>query len=155
MGVIHSDPPGKDVFPYDPLHITARSDWVDDIILILASISTRQWPDCLKSIWSVCPVDRPTPRDRCCQLILIHGRPRPDFPLITGVLMMRHCTCFNLLKTWGRHNEVTNARWHIDVETVDLLAQRSYSLSWYGWHACFRVVMFRKVPYTGQLKWIE
>jgi 16S rRNA A1518/A1519 N6-dimethyltransferase RsmA/KsgA/DIM1 with predicted DNA glycosylase/AP lyase activity len=50
-----------------------------------------------------------------------------DFPkdVTTGVLMMRHCTCFRLyaekLKQAGSTRLVTNARWRMDVEEIDLL----------------------------------
>jgi hypothetical protein len=66
-----------------------------------------------------------------------------DFPsdITTGVLMMRHCTCFSLyaakLRNAGADRLLTNARWRMDVEVVNLLAQRSsFSGSGMGWYAC-------------------
>jgi len=66
-----------------------------------------------------------------------------DFPsdLTTGVLLMRHCTCFCLyaekLQNAGVARLITNARWHMDVEAVDLLVQRkSFKETNMGWYAC-------------------
>jgi SAM-dependent methyltransferase len=66
-----------------------------------------------------------------------------DFPtdIKVGVLLMRHCTHFRLysqkLRMAGTRRLVTNARWHMSVEAVDLLAER---ISFYeigiGWYAC-------------------
>jgi hypothetical protein len=66
-----------------------------------------------------------------------------DFPsdITTGVLLMRHCTCFRLyaekLQKAGATRLITNARWHMDVETVNLLAQRKpFTGAVMGWYAC-------------------
>jgi hypothetical protein len=66
-----------------------------------------------------------------------------DFPtdITTGVLMMRHCTCFQLyaerLQKAGATRLITNARWRMDVEVIDLLAQRkSFAEVEMGWFAC-------------------
>jgi hypothetical protein len=77
-------------------------------------------------------------------LIPIHSDARTfAFPTDTtvGVLMMRHCTHFRLysqkLRMVGTRRLVTNARWHMSVEAVDLLTER---ISFYefdiGWYAC-------------------
>jgi len=63
------------------------------------------------------------------------------FDITAGVLMMRHCTCFRLyakkLRTAGATRLITNARWRMDVEAVDLEAQRkSFTGSGMGWYAC-------------------
>ena len=66
-----------------------------------------------------------------------------DFPkdVTVGVLLMRHCTHFRLyfdkLRQAGAHRLVTNARWRMGVEAVDLLAER-VSLGEFelGWYAC-------------------
>ena len=67
-----------------------------------------------------------------------------DFPsdITTGVLMMRHCTCFRLfaekLQKAGASRLITNARWHMAVEVVDLRVQRkSFVEAGTGWYACF------------------
>ena len=66
-----------------------------------------------------------------------------DFPtgITVGVLMMRHCTCFRLyvekLKSAGATRLITNARWHMHVEEIDLRAQhKSFSQIEMGWYAC-------------------
>ena len=61
--------------------------------------------------------------------------------ITTGVLMMRHCTCFRLyhdeLRNAGAARLITNARWRMDVEVVDLTCQRiSYPDAGMGWYAC-------------------
>ncbi len=66
-----------------------------------------------------------------------------DFPsdITAGVLMMRHCTCFRLyaekLRNAGATRLITNARWRMDVEVVDLLVRRkSFTQAGMGWYAC-------------------
>ena len=66
-----------------------------------------------------------------------------DFPsgITTGVLMMRHCTCFRLyvdkLRSAGAIRLITNARWRIGVETVNLLSPgKSFAEAGMGWYAC-------------------
>ena len=66
-----------------------------------------------------------------------------DFPadITLGALLMRHCTCFRLyaekLQKAGAARLVTNARWHMDVEVVNLLAKRQpFSAAGMGWFAC-------------------
>ena len=61
--------------------------------------------------------------------------------ITAGVLMMRHCTCFRLyaekLRTAGATRLITNARWHMDVEVVDLQVQRKpLAEAGMGWYAC-------------------
>jgi hypothetical protein len=66
-----------------------------------------------------------------------------DFPrdVTTGVLLMRHCTCFGSyvekLRKAGATRLITNARWRMDVEVVDLWVQRkSFADIDMGWYAC-------------------
>ena len=66
-----------------------------------------------------------------------------DFPsdVTAGVLLMRHCTCFGLyaakLQALGASRLITNARWRMDVEEVDLLTQRQpFVEAEMGWYAC-------------------
>jgi hypothetical protein len=66
-----------------------------------------------------------------------------DFPsdITTGVLLMRHCTCFRLyaekLQKAGAGRLITNARWRMSVEAVDLLVERpSFGEVGMGWYAC-------------------
>lgn len=58
-----------------------------------------------------------------------------------AVLLMRHCTCFGLyfarLKAAGVSRLITNARWGIGVEVIDVQAPRGlYSAAPAGWYAC-------------------
>jgi hypothetical protein len=58
-----------------------------------------------------------------------------------GVLMMRHCTHFRLylekLRKAGARRLITNARWHLSVEVVDLQAEWiSFCEIGMGWYAC-------------------
>jgi SAM-dependent methyltransferase len=66
-----------------------------------------------------------------------------DFPseVTTGVLLMRHCTCFRLyaekLQNSGAKCLITNARWGMHMEVVDLLVERkSFDEIPMGWYAC-------------------
>lgn len=66
-----------------------------------------------------------------------------DFPtgITVGVLLMRHCTRFSLyfdkLREAGARRLVTNARWRMGVEAVDLLAGRiTFGEVEMGWYAC-------------------
>lgn len=66
-----------------------------------------------------------------------------DFPADTtvGVLLMRHCTHFRLysekLRMAGARRLITNARWRMNVEAVDLQAKRMpFSDVGIGWYAC-------------------
>jgi hypothetical protein len=66
-----------------------------------------------------------------------------DFPsdITTGVLLMRHCTCFGLyaekLRKVGATRLITNARWRMGVEVVHLLTRRlSFAECSMGWYAC-------------------
>jgi SAM-dependent methyltransferase len=66
-----------------------------------------------------------------------------EFPydITTGVLLMRHCTCFWLyaakLVGAGAKRLITNARWRMDVEVVDLCEQRPpFVEAAMGWYAC-------------------
>jgi hypothetical protein len=77
-------------------------------------------------------------------LVPVHVDARSwEFPcdLTAGVLLMRHCTCFRLylekLQLAGAARLITNARWHMAVEVVDLMAQRlSFGEAPMGWYAC-------------------
>lgn len=77
-------------------------------------------------------------------LIPVHADARSwGFPagITAGVLLMRHCTCFRLyavkLQLAGAACLITNARWRMDVETVDLqVERRSFAEVGMGWYAC-------------------
>ncbi len=66
-----------------------------------------------------------------------------DFPtdVTVGILLMRHCTCFPLyfekLRLAGAKRLITNARWRMDVEEINLFADReSFKDIEMGWYAC-------------------
>jgi SAM-dependent methyltransferase len=66
-----------------------------------------------------------------------------DFPadITLGLLLMRHCTCFRLyaekLQKAGVARLITNARWHMYVEVINLLVQRTSFVEMdMGWYAC-------------------
>lgn len=77
-------------------------------------------------------------------LIAIHADARElDFPagITTGVLLMRHCTCFRLyaekLQKAGATRLITNARWRMGVEVVDVQVERKLFVeAGIGWYAC-------------------
>jgi hypothetical protein len=78
-------------------------------------------------------------------LIPICGDARAfDFPrgVTSGVLLMRHCTHFRLyaekLRDIGCCRLITNARWRMNVEVVDLQAARiPFENVELGWFACW------------------
>lgn len=77
-------------------------------------------------------------------LVPIHADARElSFPrdITTGVLLMRHCTCFGLyaarLQKAGADRLVTNARWRMAVEVVNLrVARKPFDSIGMGWYAC-------------------
>jgi hypothetical protein len=87
-----------------------------------------------------------TPRDPLpANLIPIHADARAaHFPadITVGVLLMRHCLHFPLysekLRQAGAERLITNARWHMSVEEVNLHAERtSFNKAAMGWYTCF------------------
>lgn len=66
-----------------------------------------------------------------------------DFPtgITVGVLLMRHCTHFRLysakLRLAGAGRLITNARWRMDIEEINLQTQgSSFNSIGMGWYAC-------------------
>jgi SAM-dependent methyltransferase len=66
-----------------------------------------------------------------------------DFPtdITVGVLLMRHCTHLRLysekLRMAGARRLITNVRWRMSVEEVNLWAERtSFHETEMGWYAC-------------------
>ena len=57
-----------------------------------------------------------------------------------GLLLMRHCTYVGLyanrLRALGCQRLVTNARWGLDVELVDLGPRVAWTCVDWGWYAC-------------------
>jgi hypothetical protein len=79
------------------------------------------------------------------KLIVIQGDARQvEFPqdVTVGVLLMRHCTQFQLyankLREAGAERLITNARWRMGVEVVRLEAVRiPFQELILGWYACW------------------
>jgi SAM-dependent methyltransferase len=66
-----------------------------------------------------------------------------DFPtgISVGVLLMRHCTHFRYysakLRLAGAKRLITNARWHMGVEEINLQEEgTSFNNTAMGWYAC-------------------
>jgi hypothetical protein len=60
--------------------------------------------------------------------------------ITVGVLLMRHCTQVGLyaarLRALGCQRLITNARWRLDVEVVDLANRLPWTKVDLGWYAC-------------------
>jgi hypothetical protein len=77
-------------------------------------------------------------------LVMLHADARTlTFPtgITVGVLLMRHCQHFTLyyekLKKAGARRLITNARWGMGVEEIDLFRERThYRDIDLGWYAC-------------------
>lgn len=58
-----------------------------------------------------------------------------------GILLMRHCTHLGLyaarLRELGCRRLITNARWRLGVELMDLGPRLPWSKVDFGWYACF------------------
>ncbi len=87
-----------------------------------------------------------------------------DFPfppdVTVGVLLMRHCshfaTYFRKLKGVGARSLFTNARWGMDVEEVDLTAERiDFDSAPPGWYACSCGAVGFKEPPLDEFEFSE
>jgi SAM-dependent methyltransferase len=142
--------------PYDPPTYQAVLEQLlpDDIVLDIGAGDlrlARQMAETVRKVYSV--EINPTILDQGVE----QGEPLPgnlipicsdaqimDFPseVTVGVLLMRHCTHITLyankLKDVGCHRLITNARWRMNVETIDLLASRTkFEKVKIGWYACW------------------
>jgi SAM-dependent methyltransferase len=141
--------------PYDPPTYQAVLDQVrtDDVILDIGAGDlrlTRRMARIARVVYAVeintgvlnqANAERdPLPAN----LIPIQADARTlDFPcdITLGVLLMRHCSCFRLyakkLQNAGARRLITNARWRMDVEVIDLSVNRaSFAEVAMGWYAC-------------------
>ena len=141
--------------PYDPSTYQAVLDqlWEDDVILDIGAGDlrlARQMARIAQKVYAVeidaellhraCAAPDPLPAN----LIPICANARAlDFPsdITTGVLLMRHCTCFRLyfdsLQGAGAARLITNARWRMNVEVVGLWTPRlPFRQAPMGWYAC-------------------
>lgn len=137
--------------PYDPVTYRAVLERLGpgEVVLDIGAGDlrlARQMAPLVRKVYSV-EID---PR------LLEHGAPLPanlipvcadartlDFPcdVTSGVLLMRHCTSFGLyaekLRRAGAARLITNARWRLDVEVVDLQIERiPFNETEMGWYAC-------------------
>ena len=125
----------------------------DDVILDIGAGDLRLARQMARIVWKVYAVEiDPRVLDQAhvsreslpANLIPICANARVlEFPsgITTGVLLMRHCTSFRLyaekLQKTGATRLITNARWHMDVEIVNLLVQRKpFTDAGMGWYAC-------------------
>ena len=138
--------------PYDPPTYQAVLDQLgaQDIILDIGAGDLRlgrQMAKIARKVYAVeinaSALSQPDPLPANLTVLCADARAL-DFPadVTTGILLMRHCTCFGLyaekLRTAGATRLITNARWRMGVEVVHLLAQRlSFAEAGMGWYACF------------------
>ncbi|SRR6266496_3009737 len=78
--------------------------------------------------------------------------------ITVGVLLMRHCTHFRLyaekLRFAGAERVITNARWHMSVEEVNLQAARTaFHDVAMGWYACLCGATGFKIGTVGAEDW--
>ena len=137
--------------PYDPATYQAVLDQLrpEDVILDIGAGDLRLARQMARIVRKVYAVEiNPS--------LLVQGDPLPagvilicadaralDFPsgITAGVLLMRHCTCFGRyvekLRDAGATRLITNARWRMDVEVVDLwIERRPFAGAEMGWYAC-------------------
>jgi Ribosomal RNA adenine dimethylase len=141
---------------YDQTTYQAVLDQVrsDDVILDLGAGDlrlARQMAQIARQVYAVeinaVVLDRAylSPDPLPANLIPIHADARSwEFPadITAGVLLMRHCTCFRLyavkLQLAGAARLITNARWRMAVEVVDMqpVESKSFADVGMGWYAC-------------------
>jgi hypothetical protein len=140
--------------PYDPKTYQTVLEQLlsDDVVLDIGAGDlrlARQMAGVVRKVYGVeinhkvlgQGLDKPLPDN----LVTLHADALVvDFPhdVTTGVLLMRHCTHFNdyanKLKYLGCRKLITNARWHMDVETIALQASRKkFEKVKIGWYACW------------------
>ena len=141
--------------PYDPLTYRAVLEFLrpEDIVLDIGAGDlrlSRQMAQLVCKVYaieinaSVLEIGLRTGGLLPANLIPICADARTiEFPsgISTGVLMMRHSTNFRLyaakLRKAGARQLITNARWRMGVELVDLLAERTpFRAADMGWYAC-------------------
>lgn len=77
------------------------------------------------------------------QALCADARTEPIPPRVTvAVLLMRHCTHYALyvekLRAAGCQRLITNARWRMGVEVIDLKPGAAFAVVEAGWYACRR-----------------
>lgn len=141
--------------PYDPLTYRAVLEFLrpEDTVLDIGAGDlrlSRQMAQLVRMVYAieisapVLEIGLRTGRLLPANLVPICADARAiEFPsgISTGVLMMRHSTNFRLyaakLRAAGARRLITNARWRMGVESVDLLAERTpFHAAGMGWYAC-------------------
>jgi hypothetical protein len=138
--------------PYDPRTYQAVLDRLgrEDVVLDIGAGDlrlARQMAGIVRKVYAV-EIDAAVLRqadEPPANLTAVCGDARAiEFPcdVTTGVLLMRHCTCFRLyaekLRSAGAARLITNARWRMDVEVVDLHVEREpLAATAVGWYACW------------------
>lgn len=141
--------------PYDQATYQAVLDWLcsEDVVLDIGAGD-------LRLAWEMARIARNVYAVEVNAQVLdqAYGLPKPlpanlipicadartlEYPsgITTGVLLMRHCTCFRLyadkLRNAGATRLITNSRWRMGVEVVDLLTPRKpFTEAEMGWYAC-------------------
>ena len=135
--------------PYDEKTYQAALSYVepDDVILDIGAGDLRLSKQMARAARHVFAIERrpdllddePLPDN----LTVICGDARTlPWPagITLGVLLMRHCTHVGLyvarLRAAGCHRLVTNARWGMDVELMDLGPRAAWKTVQMGWYAC-------------------
>jgi SAM-dependent methyltransferase len=139
--------------PYDEATYQQVLDWLgpEDTVLDIGAGDLRLARRLARKVSHVYAIElsrslatmatRPQPSDN---LTLIWGDAyRVPFPvgITTAVLLMRHCqgflTLINKLRYVGCRQLITNARWRLAVELVDLQSQPiPHTAVSMGWYAC-------------------
>jgi len=142
--------------PYDPPTYQAVLEQIhpDDVVLDIGAGDLRlgrQIAGIVRKVYCVetnpgilnqgLKTDKPLPDN----LIALCADARTlEFPsgITIGILLMRHCAHFkqyaNKLKEINCQRLVTNARWHMNIENIDLLAPRvKFEEVNIGWYACW------------------
>ena len=86
-------------------------------------------------------LSRPLPTNLIVQTVDARYAPMPE-QVTTAVLLMRHCQHFHLytnkLRAAGCDRLITNARWGMGVETIQLrLPRMLYRTAPMGWYGCW------------------
>lgn len=136
--------------PYDPAVYEAALAWVrhDDVVLDIGAGDLRFALLLAEKAKRVVAIERNMmwrPPDMPDNLILMEADARfVPFPedVTAAVLLMRHCVHFQLyaekLKKIGCHRLITNARWRMGVECVELMGERvSFTAVSLGWYTCW------------------
>jgi len=94
----------------------------------------------LLAAWSA---ERGAESDRRLHVVWTDARVQPVPPGVTvAVLLMRHCTHYALyvakLRAAGCRRLITNARWGMGVEVIDLAPAAPFDSIDAGWYACRR-----------------